>query len=312
MTQPLVQITDAATGSQATIMPEFGFNCVSFRPGGREQDEVLWSLPEFTLGQQRPSRSGTPILFPYPGRLHGKQLNYAARTYALDGDDGRGNAIHGYVLGRPWRVIEQSGSRLVGRFAVPPNDPEWSKRWPAAFELTVAYEVRGRALRCTIDVKNPDDKQLPFGLGLHPWFRLPATPNSPADDARVTVPASQRYEQSNMLPTGRLLPAKGSFDLQHGPRFGDLKLDDVYTGLTSAGLVRTSLESADQSRRVDITFSDNFSHCVVFTPANREAICVEPYTCAPDAYELLAEGVNAGLRTLAAGESARYWMRIEA
>lgn len=314
MSLPSITIADAATGSRAIVLPTFGFNCLSFCPGGRAEDDVLWSLSDFTSGQQRPSRSGTPLLFPYPGRLHGHELKYQGRTYVLEGDDGLGNAIHGYVLGRPWQVTEQTASRVVGRFAVEPGDAEWAARWPAAFSLSVAYEVRGRALHCTLSIHNPDTKPLPFGLGLHPWFRLPA--GAAADNVRVQAPAAKRYEQANMLPTGKLLDAAGNFDLRTSPRFADLKLDDVYTGLTaSGGQVETSLTmpaaaSGGADRRVTISFSDNFSHCVVFTPAHREAICIEPYTCAPNAYELTAAGVPAGLEMLAPGATVEYWMQI--
>ena len=308
--QPVI-IADPITGSRATVLPALGFNCLSFCPGGKAEREVLWSLPDFASGAQRPSRSGIPLLFPYPGRLHGHELHYAGQSYALEGDDHLGNAIHGYGLSRPWQVLEQSPSHVTGRFAVAPGDKAWTARWPAAFELTVKYEVRGHALRCTLLVKNPDSRPLPFGLGLHPWFRLPAD-QAQAAACTVRVPAAKRYEQTNMLPTGRLLEAAGNFDLRQGATFGNLTLDDVYTGLTVQGdRVVCSITSPDGQRRTTISFGERFSHCVVFTPTHREAICIEPYTCAPNAYELTEQGVPAGLVTLAPGESAEYWMEIE-
>jgi aldose 1-epimerase len=41
---------------------------------------------------------------------------------------------------------------------------------------------------------------------------------------------------------------------------------------------------------------------VVFTPANRQAFCIEPYTCVTDAINLQQQGVDAGLLVLPPGE----------
>jgi aldose 1-epimerase len=41
---------------------------------------------------------------------------------------------------------------------------------------------------------------------------------------------------------------------------------------------------------------------VVYTPAHRQAFCVEPYTCATDAVNLQARGIDAGWLVLPPGE----------
>ncbi|MBA3655639.1 MAG: hypothetical protein H0W70_15765 [Actinobacteria bacterium] len=46
-----------------------------------------------------------------------------------------------------------------------------------------------------------------------------------------------------------------------------------------------------------------FRECVVFTPENRQSVAVEPYTCAPTVFELMAKGIDAGLQVLAPGAS---------
>jgi len=44
---------------------------------------------------------------------------------------------------------------------------------------------------------------------------------------------------------------------------------------------------------------------VVYTPPHREAICIEPYTCVPGAFNLNERGIAAGLRMVAPGDSFR-------
>jgi aldose 1-epimerase len=51
--------------------------------------------------------------------------------------------------------------------------------------------------------------------------------------------------------------------------------------------------------------SPEFRESVLFIPVHRQAICVEPYTCATDAINLREKNIDAGLRQLAPGETWR-------
>ncbi|HEX5445191.1 MAG TPA: aldose 1-epimerase [Pirellulales bacterium] len=299
-----ITLTDAATGASAKILSGLGFNCYSFQPVLQGQAiEVLWSEDGFSSGQCKPSHSGIPILFPFPGRLRGSHLAYEGQTYPLGSDDGRGNAIHGFVLNRPWRIVENLPHRVVGEFHASADEPGLIRRWPADFRLSVAYEVRGNALSAEIQVHNPGATRLPFGLGLHPYFRVPLASTGQPDLCRVTVPASEYWELSAMLPTGRRLPAAGPRALAAGMTFQQMQLDDVLTALTTdAGECQAAIEDPASGRTLALRFDAAFRECVVYNPPHREAVCIEPYTCVPDAYELQATGIDAGLRFLQPGD----------
>lgn len=310
-----VTIADATTGSQATVLVGFGFNCYRFTAEVGEPVEVLWSAPGFENGTERPSHSGIPLLFPYPGRLRGTTLAYGGRTYELAGNDGRGNAIHGYVLNRPWKVVEQTASKVVGEFHAAERDPAVLKQWPADFRLTVSYELTGAALRSTVTIENPDDKPLPYGFGSHPYFRMPLGAAGSADDCTVMVPAASYWELVDMLPSGRKLPAVGPRGLATGLRFADAKLDDVFTDLQfDRGRGRATITDPTNRRRLELRFDDRFTECVVYNPPHRQAICLEPYTCAPDQFTMAAQGAIAAPQTLPPGGkwSAAYEIRVDA
>jgi aldose 1-epimerase len=308
-------LTDAATGSQATVLVGFGFNCYSFLAQlGGKPFEVLWSAPGFENGTERPSHSGIPLLFPYPGRLAGKQLQYGGKTYDLAGDDGRGNAIHGYVLNRPWKVLEQTANRIVGQFHASQIDASILKQWPADFKLTVSYELTGNKLASTVTVENPDDKPLPHGFGSHPYFRVPLGSAGSADECIVTVPTSTYWELVDMLPSGKKLPATGAKGLKPGLKFADAKLDDVFSDLAfSGGRGAATIADPGNKRKLTLTFDDKFTECVVYNPPHREAICLEPYSCAPDQFGLMQKGVLPNVLTLAPGGrwSASYEIAVE-
>ena len=312
MALELIQLTDNATGSSAKVLAGFGFNCYEFRAVHLgEPVDVLWSAPGFESGQERPSHSGIPILFPFPGRIGGTSFEFKGRKYPLEEGDGRGNAIHGFVLNRPWQVLEHDGRRVVGRFQASQRDPSLLKRWPADFQITVSYELAGNTLASRIEVHNPDERPLPFGLGTHPYFRLPLGGKGQAADCRVTVPVGEVWELKDMVVTGKRLPAEGPKNLAGGLAFGQTQLDDVFTGLDyRGGRCTASIDDPANGRRLTMAFNDRFRACVVYNPPHREAICIEPYTCVPDGFRLEREGVDAGALVLGGGETLTFEIEI--
>ena len=307
-----VVLRDETTGSTAKILPGFGFNCYGFTPVvNGEPIEALWAVPDFDSGQQRPSRSGTPLLFPFAGRIRGTQYTYQGRTYELEPADPQGNAIHGFVMNRPWKVVEQSGQRVVGQFRLSEASPSIIHRWPADFIISIAYELRGNHLSTEINIVNPDDKPLPFGFGMHSYFRVPIG-RGKAEDCLITVPVSERWPLEGLLPTGAREPATGKYDLASGVRFGDATFDDVFSGLANkTGNNVSEIHDPTSGRTLRTTFGPGFEAVVVFVAPHREAMCIEPYTALPDFFNLEARGIDSGMIVLPPGESKRYQVSFE-
>jgi aldose 1-epimerase len=129
----------------------------------------------------------------------------------------------------------------------------------------------------------------------------------------VQVPATEKWELVQMLPTGRRLTLEQARELAQGAKFRGLQFDDVLTGLTfHDAWCEASLRAPGANRRVTIRFDDAFRECVLFTPQHREAICIEPYTCVPGLFELTHKGIDAGLRVLDSGASFTARVEIQA
>jgi aldose 1-epimerase len=301
----IITLGDATTGAKAQIAPARGFNCFSYRPVlNGEPVEVLWTAADFVAGQGKPSHSGIPILFPFPGRLSGTSFSFRGKAYSLAAGDGIGNAIHGFVVDRPWRVTDRTETRAVAQFQTSVDEPKLLEHWPADFLIVVAYELVGHALVSDVRITNTGDGPLPFGFGTHPYFRVPLGAKGEANRCLVTVPVDHYWELEKMLPTGRKLPATGERGLAVGMRFADTKLDDVFTDLKfTAGRSQATIEDPENRRTLELTFDEQCRECVVYNPPHRQAICIEPYTCVPDAYALAERGIDTGLRVLPEGET---------
>ena len=330
MTADVLTLSSPA-GATASVAPRRGFNLFRFAaPVDGATVEALAAEAEFPAAG-KPSHSGIPLLFPFPNRIRAGQYVTEQQSEHLmplgDGpgevaSDGAGNAIHGFAFDRPWTVTEQSDATATAEFVISKNAPERLPLWPADMRLTVRYELRddpAPTLRCDLTVENLGDEPAPFGLGTHPYFKLPPGDAGAAEDCTVTVPAAARYELIGGIPTGEVLDLEEGYDLRDGPRFGSLELDDVYTRVgekpDEPGVIESVLANPANGRRIVQRCDAAFREQVVFTPpwfreGDSGAVCIEPYTCATDAANLQAGGADAGWRTLAPGERFETWFEI--
>lgn len=300
-----ITLHDTESGNQASILVGYGFNCYSFRSmcDGTPR-EVLWSHPNFASGEERPSGSGIPILFPFAGRIPGARFEYQGKHYELEAGDGQGNAIHGFVMQRPWRLVEHSDTRAVGEFQASVDAPDVLDRWPADFLIRVGYELRGGGLASDLHVECPGPNPLPFGLATHAYFRVPPAEQGKATDCVVQAPVSQYWEMENLIPTGVVKNAADLTALAEGLTFDQCDFDTIFSGLGYEGnLATTSIHNPTTGHTLKQTFDDAFGYCVVYNPPHREAICMEPYTALPNAFQLSTEGIETGLRVLEPGET---------
>jgi galactose mutarotase-like enzyme len=76
-----------------------------------------------------------------------------------------------------------------------------------------------------------------------------------------------------------------------------------------ARLIDPSLKAA-----LDIRADAAFGDFVVYAPPDNPVVALEPYTCAPDAFNLAVRGIAAGMRELAPGETfeAGFEIRVSA
>ena len=297
--QELDVIVLTAGDAVAEIWPALGGNCVRWATGGT--GEVLCSPPmEELVG--RPTRGGIPVLFPFPNRIRAGRFRFNRIDYELPCNDStKQNAIHGFSPRLPWQVqsLETNAARL--NFRISRDAPDCLPHWPGDAVLSLIWKLSPTALSCHAEVHNCSELAVPFGLGFHPYFRLTGP------DDKIRVPARDRWELADSLPTGDVLPTHGDFDLTKMRRVGDLRLDDVFTNL-DVSHHENNLSDVGRLVRADgvairVQTTRDFREMVVFTPPHGQAVCLEPYTCPTDAANLASNERNVGWRSLNANEN---------
>jgi aldose 1-epimerase len=322
--------------SQADVLIDCGFNCARWftRLSGQAL-EILWpgglceTSASLAPGAEplSPFRFGIPVLFPFPNRIRGGVYHWSGREYRLPiNDPQQRHAIHGFVADRPWtllRTTEQgSPAQVTGQFRLSQHAPERLSLWPADFTVTLTWQLRERnqpspsvELSAEVTVYNPDIVPLPFGLGFHPYFAVPA------DDAQVLVESARhaaaelrRWELTDLIPTGRLLPLRVQDRQLLDPCTTEPlpAWDDAFRFLPATENAPLVVLLRDRRRHfaIRIQTEPHFRDLVLFVPPHRQAVCIEPYTCVTDAINLHQRGVASGLRILQPGQEWRTSLTI--
>ena len=313
MNPEMVSIGDRSpSGSTAKILVGLGFNCFSFQvPTDLQPVEVLYSPPDFASGTLRPSHGGIPLLFPFAGRLAGSEIKFREATYSIgDLDDHMGTAIHGYVLHRPWQVIEAGPRRVVGQFhcGYPrqagfaqemagrfPSDGGLRSDGPIAHQRH--HDRKSRRQAAAGRLRHASVFSAAAGI-VGPGGRMPHSRSGPAKSGRASG--------GEMLPPTGEHQCRWRRERRNRPRRA-LCRHGVGRCLRRAGVSQSTVQHEHRGSSLgaddDADVRRFFPACVVFNPPHRQAICVEPYSCIPNAYALAERGIDAGLRVLEPGES---------
>lgn len=149
--------------------------------------EYLWQ------GNARWWGGHSPILFPIVGTLRDGRASSAQGPVAL--------RRHGLARDNDFVVVDKADSSVTLRLE---SSPETRKLFPFDFRLEMTYALADGALAQTFAVTNTGDVTLPFTLGGHPAFNVPAPGATDAfEDYRVEFAEKWTYSVPAMdLKTG--------------------------------------------------------------------------------------------------------------
>ena len=280
-------------GSRLLILPDRGFRVVGWiQPDGTE----IVAGHRADLATQRPTRSGIPVLFPWPNRMVDGRFPWQGGQWSVPcnrTEDGRASAIHGLAVAAPWRWTADAGS-ITGTYRLPPGE------WPGEGDLTITYALAPGTLTMTAHVVNTGNTDLPFGLGFHPYFT--ALGADSVDETRVRCPARAFWPLSGGVPTGSAEPVSGPLELSEGREVGDHTYGDALTDLPPTDAAERFIGSlAGPAGLLEIHGSHAWRDVVVFTTDDRSSMAIEPYTCPTNAANM-PDPSAVGWQTLPPGQ----------
>lgn len=289
-------------GAWRAVITEVGAGLRSFSLEGRELLD--------TYGPHEMASGGRgEALFPWPGRIEDGQYTFAGTQYqtALTEPKAR-NAIHGLTRWMNWQPALREANRLVMALTL-----HAQPGYPFVLRLQDRYTLTARGLEVQTTAQNIGAAPLPYGAGHHPYFTVGT---QLVNEAILSVPA-RAYLRANERSIPLLPPVsvEGTpFDFRSPHPIGGLVLDVGYTDLLfEDGWASVTLAAPTGQPRITVSmdathpFLQIFSGDTLSESARRRGLAIEPYTCAPNAFN---NGL--GLRVLQPGEAFTSVWRVTA
>ncbi len=218
--------------------------------------DLLWhGDPEFWSGR-------APILFPIVGR--------AVDDMVCSGGVDAEMKQHGFA--RRQDFVLDMVSETSCRHVLTPSEATRAV-YPFSFQLSVTHALTANTLSVMAEVKNDDDRDLPFGFGFHPAFSWPL-PGASAPHL-VQLQDGGSPKRRPLRSDGLLEPAlvDGPFD------DGTLEItDDLFAdgALVFPGANGSLRYGPVDGPHLEFTF-ENLPDLALWRPLGAPFLCVEPW-----------------------------------
>jgi aldose 1-epimerase len=243
-------------------------------------------------------------LIPYSNRVRDARLRYAGADFTLARNFGdHPHAIHGVGWQREWKLDRADATSALLHFDHGAA-AEHRSAWPWPFRATQAFDLAatddGAALTLTLTIVNIGGAAFPFGLGWHPFFPR---------DAATTLRFEARevwLNDATELPVERVA-ATDAWSFAKPRSLGAATIDNVFAGWQGSA----TLDGNAAAPTITIDADGACNRLVVFAPAGRDFVALEPVTHETDAFNRAEAGArDTGMRVLAPGAEFSCTMRI--
>lgn len=283
-----------------TVAPEAGSNIVSIRYRGIEVLEQPKSFADV-----HKQDAGIEFLYPTPNRIKNGKLEYKDLKLSFEPNLGA-HFIHGLAREYPWssKTPEIMGDSVVYQtWLIVDEKSPFYRRFPIKNSIMMVISLEGEKVEFTFHVENLDQRSLPFGLAVHPYFKL----HGKRSDSSVQLRVANQMEAPDLIPTGKLIPLKKTkyARLPKGMSIEKvLGADTVFWPTTGSAMVR------EPEIQFEIATSKDFGHTVLWAPKKRELFAVENQTSSTDAHNLAHRGrvKESGLIDLEPGAKWKGWV----
>lgn len=148
---------------------------VTISENGAELMNIRYKGREYLYQGDKTWKRRSPLLFPWAGRLRNLEYSYDGKTYHLN--------QHGFARDKVFSMKNMTKDMVELEIT---SDDSTLPLYPRTFRLMVSYRVENNYLIVSATVENTGDKEMTYGIGIHPGFILEDK------DARMEVKGENR------------------------------------------------------------------------------------------------------------------------
>lgn len=330
LTEYLLEHTE--TGEFISVIPEFGavLRRLVLRKG--HHLFALIQAPESPQALMADESYASAFLYPFASRIRHGVYRFEGTDYAVKMNEvHRDNAIHGFVHGRPFTVVNEevtpTHAQLVLRYSYQGD----TFGYPFPFVLTITYQLtqanqlahgsnpagdRMCALKITYTAQNTGTTRAPAAFGWHPYFTFTEDAERTAefvDGMTLSLPGRTAIVlDDHMIPVSRY-PFQPAEVIDLHKRQLDTPFQITPTSLPTdhESFAETILTSGETGARLIVgqqTGEGKMNYLVCYIPPRRDSIAIEPQTANVNSFNN-----GEGLTILGPGDtlSGTIWVRLD-
>ncbi|QIZ77491.1 aldose 1-epimerase [Ferrimonas lipolytica] len=261
--------------------------------------DILRPLP--ALENVIVNQSGSFPLIPFSNRIANGIFEFEGEQFELLKNFGEHpHTIHGNAWHQPWIISEEASNGVVLK-CLHQAEGDAYHSWPWPYQATQVFELKDNELHVTLSYFNLAERNVPVGLGFHPYF-------ANAKDALVRFAAKKvLLNDANTLPCAvEDVPAKWDYSELRAPVAGSV--DNCFAGWDGHSEVRWP----DAKVKAEVISPDAKNAVFFMPPAEKNFVAIEPVTNVNNAINDLTCGSNdQAMKLVGPGQSVSVTMIIK-
>lgn len=242
------------------LAPLSGGSIAAFRVDGVD---LLRPMAAADIASGKGNNASAYPLVPFSNRIANGHLVFEGETFQLAQNwPGVNHPMHGDGWSHAWNV-ERSDATSAEIVYLHERAPGGG--WPFRYRARQAYRLTADSLTVTMAIDNLEQRAVPAGLGLHPFFVRDAD-----SELHCKTEAVWRTD-AEVLPIARIV-VPPAYDFSRARNVNEVTLDNGFDGWNGRATVRWP----SRKLRLVLEASAIFRHVVIYVPPGKPYFCVEP------------------------------------
>jgi aldose 1-epimerase len=254
-----------------TLAPGAGGSIARFTVDGAD---IMRPMAAADIDSGRGNKASSYPLVPFAGRIGGGRLVFQGETMQLAPNwPGVRHPMHGDGWWHAWQVVRSDARSAALSYRHDPAEQQGG--WPFRYHAEQHFHLEDEQLTVRMSIENLEDRTVPAGIGLHPFFVRDA-------DSRLTCRTQTVWRMdAEVLPLERI-PVPAGWDFSAGRAVNSVALDTAFEGWDG----RATLLWPQRRLCLDVEAGQPFRHLVLYLPPGQSFFCVEPLSHTPGQVQL--------------------------